>query len=358
MGASSKRSASAGKPIRKNKISIKDIAELASVSVGTVSNVLNGKIPVAPATEARVLDAIKTTGYAPSPAAVALRKGVSNLVGVIVLDISNPFFMEAAAGMDATLSTNDCFAALASTCSDEDREREIIRSFINIGVRSILLTPTGQDLSAAYEAVDAGVPVVLFDSTLNPEKLSSVSVDDKSGAKIAINHLLDLGHRKILFLNGPSKLQQSVSRLSGVKEACKEYSQKIDLETIEIDAFAAPAAREAMNKYLDEIMGKKRDAKKIEALATAIFCANDLMACGALSSLQSHGIKVPQDVSLIGFDDIAIASQTSVPLTTISQDMETLGAQSAKLALDKNDERKHIQITPELVVRESTCPPR
>lgn len=344
--------------------SVKEVARAAGVSVGTVSNVLNRPEQVTEDMRKRVESAVEELGYVRNSAAQVLRTGVSPLVGVAVLDITNPFFTGAAAGMERRLSQEGCIMVLASTHSDEQVEANLLRGLSGQGVRGVLLTATDPELVTAREIVEKGTPVVLFDSPNAPDDMASVFVDDIVGATQAVKHLLELGHRHIAFLNGPSRTRQARDRLSGVEKAIAPYSD-VRLDVHETADFTAEAGRTAVGALL----AGSEPGKIPPGFATAIFCANDMLAFGAMTALRDAGILVPSQVSLVGFDDSAIAEQFSVPLTTIRQPMAELGWAAADLLLADAREGntgeeaparapQHLRFEPELIVRKSTAPPR
>lgn len=352
--------------------SVKDVARLADVSVGTVSNVLNGRDSVRPAIRARVEAAIDELGFVPNPTAQALRTGMRPLVGVAVLDIANPFFMEAAAGVERRLDQDGCVMALSSTRSDTEEEARVLRTLAGQGVRGILLTPTDPELAVAHEVVARGTQVVLFDYPGAPQDMSSVSVDDRAGARLAVSHLLDLGHRTIGFLNGPHHVRQARDRAAGAHQAVDAFEQPVSLRMVELDAFTAEAGRNGMRALLTgahvraftgtnglDATGAPLSPPTLPRdFPTAFFCANDLIAFGVMTALRDSGVRIPQDVSLIGFDDISVASQMSVPLTTVRQPMAELGWAAADLLLGEDREIQHQSFYPDLVVRHSTGAPR
>jgi LacI family transcriptional regulator len=328
---------------------LRDVAELAGVSVGTVSNVLNRPEAVSPEARERVERAIEDLHYVRNATASALRTGVSPLIGVAVLDIANPFFMEAAVGMEERLSHDGCVMLMSSTHADPATETRLLRALQAQSVRGIMLTPTGHDLSVPLELAQQGTRVVLFDSVATPPEVSSVAVDDTAGAELAITHLLSLGHRRIAFLNGPSAVRQSGDRLVGVQRAidlaARTFGSRPELIVHDVARYTAPAGRNGATWLLDNL----------RPLPSAIFCANDLIAIGALSLLLEHGIDVPGEISIVGFDDIPMAEQIQVPLSTVRQPMAELGWTAADMLLSGTGVR-HEKRPPMLVVRQSSGP--
>lgn len=391
---------------------VKDVATLAGVSVGSVSNVINGRGSVSPEVRKRVEDAIARLGYVPNPTAQALRRGTSPLVAVAVFDLNNPFFMEAASGMERCLREAGFVMTLSSTHASVAEEAQLLRTMARQAVRGVLLTPADSELEAAHELVAQGIPVVLFDTPDTPSDMSSIAVNDRAGASLAIEHLLALGHRRIIFVNGPAHVRQARQRLLGVRDAIAHWEKltgtgSVALDVVSVEDFTARAGREFAGEWLaarglgagagdaqdgdgapggaegdgrgpgrpgsngaqDGRAGRTEGGRTgpdgDDGHPTAVFCANDLIAFGVMSSLRDAGIRIPADVSLVGFDDIALASQTSVPLTTIRQPMEELGAAAVELLLAGSpaDEAgpavvEHRSFDPQLVIRESTSAPR
>lgn len=386
---------------------VKDVATLAGVSVGSVSNVINGRGNVSPEVRERVEDAIARLGYVPNPTAQALRRGTSPLVAVAVFDLNNPFFMEAASGMEHCLREAGFVMTLSSTHASVAEEAQLLRTMARQAVRGVLLTPADSELEAAHELVSQGIPVVLFDTPNTPSDMSSIAVNDRAGASLAIEHLLALGHRHIIFVNGPAHVRQARQRLLGVRDAIAHWEKltgtgSVVLDVVSVEDFTARAGREFAQEWLaarglgaragaerggdgtpvgadgdgrgpgrpgsngaQDGRGGRAGTDGDDEHPTAVFCANDLIAFGVMSSLRDAGIRIPADVSLAGFDDIALASQTSVPLTTIRQPMEELGMAAVELLLaapraDEGDSPviEHRSFDPQLVIRESTSAPR
>ena len=338
---------------------VKDVAALAGVSVGSVSNVINRRESVRPDVRERVEAAIAQLGYKPNPTAQALRRGTSPLVGVAVFDLTNPFFMEAAAAMERVLSREGYIMTLSSTHASVREERDLLEALGRQAVRGVLLTPADSSHEAATRLVEEGTPVVLFDAADAPEGLPSVSIDDRAGAALAIEHLLALGHQRICFLNGPADMRQSLQRLAGVRDAIEHWQRLTGSDNVRLTVHNAEAyTAQAGYAATEEAIAEARAASEGSA-PTAVFCANDLLAVGVMSALRVAGVSIPGDVSVIGFDDIPLAAQMPVPLTTIRQPMDELGAAAAELLLSGPDApMQHQTFSPVLTIRESTARPR
>lgn len=332
----------------RSRITVKEIAKQAGVSVGTVSNVLNRPELVSPEVLQRVQTVMGKNNFVRNTAAVGLRRGHSLMVGMLVLDLNNPFFMEAASEVEKTIREQNYLLTIAASHSDVVEETVLLQSLAAQQVAGILLTPISKSLNSAHELSKRGTKVVLFDSDALDPYLSSVAVDDRLGAKLAVEYLIEQGHRRVLFINGPRQVRQSISRRKGVRDAW-EAAGLPDENLIEVTAgqFDVKAGEKAVTQFVELIRSDQQ-------FPTAIFCANDLLAFGVINILQAEGIQIPQQVSVIGFDDIPMASQCSVPLTTIRQPMRDLGRIAAQLLLDSENQVQHLLLKPELIPRQTT----
>ncbi|SHE25052.1 LacI family DNA-binding transcriptional regulator [Actinomyces glycerinitolerans] len=330
--------------------SVRDVAERAGVSVGTVSHALNHPERVAQPTLDRVRAAIDELGFVRSEAARRLRHGGSSLVGVLVHDISNPFFTEAARGIEDRLREDGRIPMLGSTDSDPERERELMTLLAGMDVHGVIVTPSASTLDNLAVLAGRGIRVVLMDHPPISAELSTVSGDDVAGARAAVAHLIELGHRRIGFVNGPLTVRQAVDRRDGVIAALTEAGLDPEGSLTEIEAVSGG-------------QGFTADAGAVGAAAllggdprpTALFCANDQLAIGAMREIRRRGLSIPGDVALVGYDDVSVASELITPLTSVRQPMREMGAAAADLLLSADGAVRHIVFPPELVVRESTA---
>lgn len=324
--------------------SIKDVAKTAQVSVGTASNVLNHPHLVSASTRKRVEEAISQLGFVPSDAGRRLRAGNSRLVGLIVLDIANPFFTQSARGIENRLASDNCYPMVCSSDGDANKERKLIQQLASQQVRGVIMVPSDKAMENVRLLQRRKIPVVFMDYPSASAEISSVSVDDETGAATAITYLLGLGHRQVGFINGPKNIRQARTRHRGVIEARNKVATKVDIFEILADHFdatsGAHAARELIRNHPD---------------ITAVFCASDQLAIGAMRTIRQLHLSIPNDISVVGFDDIAVASELITPLTTIRQPMNELGNAAANLLLSDTDEPRHISFVPKLIVRESTA---
>lgn len=329
--------------------SIRDVANRAGVSVGTVSNVLNRPEAVAAATVDRVRAAIDDLGYVRNDAARQLRAGRSTTVGLIVLDAGNPFFSELARGAEDAAAERGLSVLLGNSDERRDREDAYLALFEEQRVRGVLLSPSSETLDAAQRLRDHGIPVVLVDRSAPGSDFSSVAVDDVRGGHAAATHLLAQGRRKLAFVGGQRMLRQVSDRLEGARRAVAEVDGAT-LEEIHTDQLTVLAGRHA---------GEAIAARPPSERPDAVFAVNDLLAVGVMQALVMMGsVRVPDDIALIGYDDIAFAQSTVVPLTSVRQPAHLIGSTALELLDDiasaPTKPPRAIEFEPELVVRAST----
>tara|TARA_R110002124_G_scaffold11656_6_gene55710 strand:- start:2898 stop:3923 length:1026 start_codon:yes stop_codon:yes gene_type:complete len=334
--------------------SVHDVAKSAGVSVGTVSNVLNHPHKVSPATVKRVQKAIEALGFVRNDAARQLRVGHSQTIGLVVLDVRNPFFTDIARGAEDKAAEGGLTVTLGNSDESSEREAKYLDLFEQQRVFGVLISPYG-DISARLDSMrKRGIPSVLVDRESPNSTFSSVSVDDIVGGRLAAQHLLDIGRRRIAFVGGPMAIRQVSDRLAGAQSAADEVPNA-QIEVIELDALTVIAGRDAGAMILARAPHERPDA---------IFAANDLVAMGVLQALlmSSDGgpsVRVPEDIALIGYDDIDFASAAVVPLSSISQPSAQMGQTAVELLLneaaDPSADRRKVVFSPKLVVRESTA---
>ncbi|WP_045729285.1 LacI family DNA-binding transcriptional regulator [Pseudarthrobacter chlorophenolicus] len=329
--------------------SIKDVANHASVAVGTVSNVLNYPDRVSQRTKERVLKAIDELGFVRNDAARQLRAGHSRTVGLIVLDVGNPFFTSVVRAAEDAASVHGSAVLLGDSGHDAGREANYIDLFQEQRVQGLLISPVGDVTERLDLLRERGVPTVLVDRLADESRFSSVSVDDDAGGYLAARHLLETGRRRLAFVGGPTSIRQVSDRLQGAQRAIKE----------EPDATLEVLASEGMTVLAGRSVGNMLVERGREELPDGIFCANDLLALGVMQSLtMTHTFRIPEDVALIGYDDIDFAVSAVVPLSSIRQPTEALGRTAIELLTgeveSQNATHRAVVFTPELVVRQST----
>ena len=321
------------------------------MSVGTVSNVLNRPDVVSPPTRERVLSAIADLGFVRNESARHLRAGRSRTIGLVVLDIANPFFTDVARGVEDAVNAEGLAVILCNSDDQRDKEAAYLDVLSEQRVQGVLITPTA-GTNPALEAMRArGVPVVLLDRRAETADQCSVAVDDVLGGRLAAAHLLERGHRRIAFIGGRSPLPQVQERLEGVRSAVQEaFGSTDDLTVFSPDSLTVAGGREAGSRIVGMPAAQR---------PTAAVCANDLIALGLLQEMVRHGVRVPDEFAIVGYDDIDYAGAAAVPLTSVRKPRQELGAAAAELLLDEarsGGEHRHQQrlFQPELVVRESS----
>ncbi|MEU1181459.1 LacI family DNA-binding transcriptional regulator [Streptomyces sp. NPDC005820] len=336
-------------------VGIKDVARAAGVSVGTVSNVINRPDTVATETRARVLSAIDRLGYVRSESARQLRAGRSRIMGLLVLDMGNPFFVDVARGAERAARDAGLGVMVCNSAESVGEEAEYLSLFAEQRVRGVLLTPadaTGRNIESFRRH---GIPFVLVDRVSEGTTECSVSVDDVAGGALAVRHLIDAGHRSLAYVSGPPGFNQVRDRRTGALNALAEAG------------LGPECLRELPTERLDVAAGRDAGARLL-GLAdrpTAVFCANDLLALGVLQAMYAAGVGVPDDLAIVGYDDIEFAAAAAVPLTSVRQPAVTMGALAAEMLLEETEEdtgRRHehrrVVLQPELVVRRSSLSAR
>jgi LacI family transcriptional regulator len=335
---------------RTRTASVKDVAAAAGVSLGTVSNVLNRPDLVSAATRVRVEDAMRQLGFVRNEGARQLRAGRSRTLAYVMLDATNPFFTDVAAGIEETAEAADTTLFLCNSDQRAEREDTYLERLAQQRVQGILITPVDPESAKLSEVRGRGIPVVLVDRTRSDRDLCTVSVDDELGGRLAVEHLLDLGHERIAFVGGPERIGQVRDRHAGARAAMVAAGRSPDDLVV--------VATEGLTVAEGLAAGERLAGMPRRTRPTAAFCANDLLALGLLQRAISLGLRVPDDLAIVGYDDIDFAAAAAVPLTSVRQPRRALGRAAAELLLEEaSDERhvhQHVQFTPDLVARAST----
>lgn len=329
---------------------IKSVALRSGVSVGTVSNVLNRPEQVSAATRERVERAMQELGFVRNATASALRAGRSTSLGLVVLDVGNPFFTEVARGVEQAAAERGYTVLLCTSDGSPTREEAYLRFLEEQRVGGVLLTPVHADRRRTDLLRSRGTPVVFLDDPGGSDSCS-VAADDRSGGAAAGEHLLSLGRQRIVYVTGPDSIRQCVDRGAGLRQA--------------VGAAGLRPAAVVRDVRVPELRGGEGYAAVPAVLdgrwADAILCANDVLALGVLRGLLEVGVRVPDDIALVGYDDIEFAATAAVPLTSVRQPALEIGRTAAGLLLDEVDHRDHVheqvRYVPELVPRASTSQP-
>ena len=331
--------------VRKRQSSMVDVAVLAGVSLGTVSNYFNRPEKVSAERRRRVEAAVDELGFVPNGLARALARGRQQIVALVVLDLNNPYFSVAARGMEDRLASEGIMLTVASSDEDPDRERACLQLLEEHTVAGVVITPASPSLRHLERLRYRGTPAVLL-GRRPPVDASwcAVSGDDAVGSALVARHLLELGHQRIAYLNGAG-----MTRLDSRRETLRSSVEAAGSKFTEV---LAPNMTIAGGEI------GARELLDLTELPTALVCANDLLALGALRVLERNGLKVPDDLALVGYDDVDFARSLSVPLTTVRQDKYLLGQQAAELLLRElrveDHEHSEVLLPAELVVRTST----
>jgi LacI family transcriptional regulator len=333
---------------------IQDVANRAGVSISTVSRVINKSVPVEPQTEERVREAIAALGYRPNLLARSFRRRVTHTIGLIVPDNSNPFFAEVARVIEDAGFAEGYSVILGNSDLSEAKQAAYVDVLLAKQVDGLIVTSTGLIPSESGHDVserilESGVPCVAVDRDLGEMPIDQILVDNHRGGFDAGRYLLGLGHRRFACVVGPSDLTPSAGRIAGFRHALADAGVELPAAAIvrgngRHDGGMA-AAQELLARGID---------------FTAVFAFNDLMAIGVIGAFQRAGRRVPDDVSVIGFDDIPQASATYPAVTTIAQPIAEMGRCAVRLLLDRIAKRdspyQRIALTTTVVERESCGP--
>ncbi|MCG2586293.1 LacI family DNA-binding transcriptional regulator [Massilia sp. TS11] len=321
-----------------------DVARRAGVSPSTVSRILNGTAKVADDKRAAVMAAIAALNFAPNQMAQSLKHGRTMTIGIVVQDIASPFFDELLHGVDDGLKGTGYASVIVSGHWNADEEAERIRLLLARKVDGIILL-SGRISDANVLNFSAQRPIVSTGRVLHTRRAVGFKLDNEYGAWMAVRHLIDLGHRRIAHLSGPADNRDAVERLAGYRRALDEAGIGFDPRLVVEGDLHEGGGLLAMNRLFDT-----------QQPFTAVFAVNDQTAYGARLCLYRKGIRVPDDVSLVGFDDLPGSAYTTPPLTTIRQPLYVIGqtAVSALLSLINGEELSRDIPPVELIVRETT----
>ncbi|MCR2816603.1 LacI family DNA-binding transcriptional regulator [Microbacterium jiangjiandongii] len=331
-------------------VGIRDVAARAGLSVATVSNALNRPELVSQRAARRVQQAIDELGYVPNVAARQLRAGRSDVIGMAVINITNPFFSESVLGAEEVTEQAGYSVIVGNSFDSRDRESRYLELFDRQRLDGVLLAPVSDDLSELERFDKRGVPIVLVDRVDPTGVRLSVSLDDVMGGAMAADHLLAGGARHVMFVGGPFHVAQMRDRHEGVSRAVTRAGARFSL--IETSTLSVRLGRE---------IGDRIAAMPVSERPDGVFGGNDEVALGILQSLIHHGVSVPGDIAIVGYDDIDFSAAAIVPLTSISQPSLEMGRSAARLLLsalaDPAQELASVRYEPTLIQRRSTRVP-
>lgn len=335
------------------KPTIRDVARVADVSLGTISNYLNGTKPVSPKSASAIESAIQDLGFIPNSGARVMRGARSHAIGFIIPDITNPFFIEVARGIEDVAFRAGHVLVTCNTFGDPLREDHYARSLSEMRVMGAIVTATTATESHLKLLASSGAALVVLGAPSSHPSLPTVSVDGELGGHLAMSHLLELGHRDIVLVGGPAGDMQIGERFEGAHRAWREMVGTSGAELRRVDAQGStPATRMASADVI----------AALDPMPTAVLCANDVIALAISARLSQLGFVIPDDISVVGYDDIDGAQLSAMPLTTIRQPQYDIGHAAAEmvLALARGEtlETRSASFDPVLMVRASTGAPR
>jgi LacI family transcriptional regulator len=336
------------RPRLSHAATIRDVALHAGVSIATASRVFTKPEVVRDALRERVLDSVRTLMYRPSQAARTLRAGTSKTVGVIIPDLQNPFFTAVVRGVDREMKEAGYSLLLGNSDEDPAREDELLTTLSAENVAGIVIVPIDARKSTYQDLLEPHRPIVATDRLPASLQADCVTVDNAAGARLAIEHLLGLGHRRIALLNGPSKHSTAVERERGYLAALRAADVRPQPELIYRGDFSDAAGYLGMR----ELMRPR---------PSAVFVANNLMTLGALRALHEMRVRIPGDLALVSFDDMPWAASLNPPLTAVAQPDLEIGRSAAELLLariaDPDRPVRHLVLDSTLIVRASCGAP-
>ena len=328
---------------------MREVAKRAGVSPATVSRVLNKTQYISPETQRRVLEVVDKLNYYKNVHARRLATGQSNLFGLVISEIANPYFPEVIRGFQAAAWDRGFDVLLCNTEYNRGRTKSVMRKLIESDVRGVAIVTASVDKSITGELTDAGIGVVLCNLGPAETLTSNVTIDYQRGISQAIDHVVQLGHHRVAVIAGPEENRTAITIKHALVDGLKAHN---------LDPFPVINC----NYRVDAGASAVRTILSAPEIPTVIFCGSDLIAMGAMSALEEAGVEIPEDVSVIGIDDISFAFLARPPLTTISVPRERLGIVAFE-ALEKMLKQKRAKgddyyLETELVVRRSTAPVR
>lgn len=335
---------------RAGRATLVDVAKRAGVSSATVSYVMNGRDGVGAGTRARVLEVANELGFRPNRLASGLRTGQMRVLGLVLADITNPFYPELAGGVIAAAAAAGFTVFLSHDGADGGLDAVEVEALCDHRCAALIFTSLlASDGPLLAEVVPRDVPIVQVVRRIPDLVADYVGIDDRAGAREAARHLVGLGHRDIALLPGPHTSSASAERTVGYREALAE-------------AGLEPGPERVVECTLTLESGYRAAERLLAAPPEAVLCGNDLIALGAIDAFVDHGLRVPADVSVVGYDDIWFASSRLVQLTTVRHPRHVMGETAVSLALDRLADGalapREVILPHEFVTRRTTAPPR
>jgi len=327
---------------------MRDVAKQAGVSITTVSHVINNSRAVSNGARQRVETAMRELGYKPNTLARSLRRQQTHTIGMIVPDSANPFFAEIARGIEDASFEQNYNVVLCNTEGDLEKQISYTNVLIQNQVAGIVFVAAGVSTELVEDLQRRQVPLVVVDREVPDVAVDTVLTDHYQGGRLATQHLVDLGHRRIACISAGSELSPSSDRVTGYQDVLRENGLAVDEQLIMRGDFQYKSGFEAAQQLL-----------ALTEPPTAVFASNDLMAVGCISAATQQGLRVPEDLSVVGFDDVRLASFTNPPLTTIAQPKREIGTLAVEMLLTRINDLtapiRYERLDTELKVRRSTA---
>lgn len=331
-------------------VRLKDIAQDLGVSVITASKALRGSSDISEETRARVLERMRQLNYRPNMAARALATGQTYILGLVVPDLVHPFFAEVAKALGDSLRVHGYGLILASSGEDPEIEQSEMRMMLARGVDALLIASCQPGLKGFFGVEDQRIPFILIDRNFPQLRANFVGTDDYAGGLMATEHLLEIGRTRLAHIAGPD-LSPAADRLMGFEAALRRRGLEVRTEAIVRTSRVEELGDEAGYSAMRQLM-------RLDPRPDAVFCYNDLTAIGAIQAVLDAGLRVPEDVAVIGFGNVRYSKYLRVPLTSMEQNNSELGQLAAELALELVKENLHapksVQLKPRLIARAST----
>jgi DNA-binding LacI/PurR family transcriptional regulator len=327
---------------------IKDVAERAQVSRATVSRVLNNNHRVDEMLRTRVLEAVQALGYQPNHVARRLRAQSSTVIGLVISDIQNPYFLSVIRGVEDAAHCNRLSIVLCNSDEDQAKQQLYLQVMESEHVAGLIIVPTSTvDMGGLERLKQRGIPIVLLDRTVDNLQVDVVKVENVRGAQEAVQHLIDLGHRRIATLAGCVHLSTGLERYRGYRDALTLAGLPVDESLVKHGDFKT----ESGYRLTYELMALPQPPD-------AIFVANNMMTLGALRALRELNVRIPEDIRLVGFDDMPWSGELYSPLTSVSQPTYELGQEAVQLLMHRITQPdapyRTVILHTQLVVRESS----
>ena len=328
-----------------DKVTIKDIAKVADVSYATVSRALSGSSEIGEATRERILQICDEMNYIPDSVARSMVKKRTNILGVVTASINNPFMSELIEAIEITARENGYNLMVCNSAYDLELEKRQFSLLLGRRVDGIIVIPAGKETVANLSSYSTDIPVVYVSENIPDAGQFFVAIDNAAGAKLAVNYLQSLGHRKILYLGRREGSLTHRLRAEGVVAACRELGMEVVFKDNDNDG---KSSMEAGCRLAKEYFRSPEGC-------TAIFCATDALALGAMQAADEDGVRIPEDISLMGFDNISFTALPRIGITTIEQPQLEMAKAAFELITRSSEEenRQSISIEPRLVVRTS-----